>query len=98
MFIVSITYRTDLSQVELLLAEHLDFLDSNYQAGHFLASGPKVPHTGGIILVNMPSRAALHTLLENDPFYRDGIAVYEITEFNVTKAAMHLSELVLQSS
>ncbi|MDP5214125.1 YciI family protein [Pseudoalteromonas tunicata] len=98
MFIVSITYCTDLSQVELLLAEHLRFLDANYQAGHFLASGPKVPRTGGIILANIPSREALHTLLENDPFYRDGIAVYEITEFSVTKAAANLSELVVQSS
>ena len=94
MFIVSITYHTNLSQVDEALQAHLSFLDDNYQAGHFLASGPKVPRTGGIILVNMHSRDALHTLLENDPFYREGIAVYEITEFTVTKSAACLADIV----
>ena len=50
MFIINITYKTELEKVNQFLNEHIKFLDEQYKLGNFLASGRKVPRTGGIIL------------------------------------------------
>lgn len=54
MFIVSLTYHASLEQIDAYLAEHVAFLKEQYAQGHFLASGRKVPRTGGIILARAP--------------------------------------------
>ena len=52
MFIVSITYKAELAEVDFWILDHQVFLDKYYASGHFLASGKKEPRTGGVILVN----------------------------------------------
>ena len=52
MFIVSLNYKKEISEVEKYLKEHVDFLDKYYLLGKFICSGRKNPRTGGIILVN----------------------------------------------
>jgi uncharacterized protein YciI len=47
MFIVTLHYVQPLAAIEAHLEEHRDFLDRNYAAERFLASGPQVPRTGG---------------------------------------------------
>jgi uncharacterized protein YciI len=81
MFLVSLSYTAPLEQIDAHLAAHRAFLAAQYAAGCFLASGPKVPRDGGIILAHAASRAALEQVLEADPFQRAGLARYEITEF-----------------
>ncbi|WP_417760357.1 YciI family protein [Shewanella sp.] len=81
MFIVSLTYRCDLSEIERHLPAHIAYLDKYYAAGVFLASGRKVPRDGGVILATAPNRAALLTILAEDPFQRHLLADYQITEF-----------------
>jgi uncharacterized protein YciI len=50
MFIISLTYICDLKEVDKILPEHIDYLKIQYKKGNFIASGRKVPRTGGIIL------------------------------------------------
>lgn len=52
MFIISLNYKKSLDDIELYLIQHREFLERYYQAGVFILSGPKVPRTGGVILVN----------------------------------------------
>lgn len=59
----------------------LHFFEEQYDAGVFLASGRRVPRTGGVILARAESREALDTLLECDPFAQAGAARYEVVEF-----------------
>lgn len=87
MFIVSITYKTELSEVDKYLAEHTAYLESYYEAGKFIASGPKVPRTGGIILVNATTEDEVSLIINDDPFHIAGVANYEITQFIPTMAA-----------
>lgn len=47
MFIFSLTYLKSISEVEKYLPQHIDYLERHYQSGHFIASGRKVPRTGG---------------------------------------------------
>jgi len=81
MFIVSLNYVSALDQVDALLEEHIEFLKRQYEKKIFIASGRKVPRTGGIILAKAKNKEALNSILEQDPFYKKGVAAYEVTEF-----------------
>ena len=81
MFIVSLTYTAPIEEIDRLLKAHAEYLKDEYALGSFIASGRKVPRTGGIILSNLADRAELETVLANDPFHKAGVAEYEITEF-----------------
>lgn len=81
MFIVNLTYKADLLKIDQFLDAHKEYLKEQYQLGHFLASGRKIPRTGGIILSNVESRDALERILEEDPFKVNAVADYEITQF-----------------
>jgi len=80
-FIVSLNYISSLDQVDSLLEEHIDFLRVQYDRKVFIASGRKVPRTGGVILARAQSREELQAIIEQDPFFRNGVAEYEVTEF-----------------
>ncbi|WP_429237056.1 YciI family protein [Aeromonas salmonicida] len=94
MFVVSLTYIVDVEDVEKHLAAHVEYLDKQYAAGHFLASGRKVPRIGGIILACVKNRAILDELLAEDPFMLNRVASYDIIEFVPTKTSSELSMLV----
>ncbi|MBU1003437.1 MAG: GTP cyclohydrolase [Proteobacteria bacterium] len=81
MFIVILTYKVPLETVDQHLPEHLDFLKRHYELGTFLASGPREPRSGGILLAQAASREALLEQLALDPFSRHNLADYEIIEF-----------------
>ena len=74
MFIVLLTYKLPLAEVERHLAAHREYLDRQYAAGTFLCSGPQNPRTGGVILCRA-----------EDPFRIHGVADYEIIEFSPVK-------------
>lgn len=84
MFVISLTYIRPLDDVDSYLAEHVEYLTKHYGSGHFLASGRKVPRTGGIILAQASSREEIEAVIALDPFYRHGLAQYDITEFTPT--------------
>jgi uncharacterized protein YciI len=94
MFVVLVKYVRPIEEIEAHLAEHRRFLDEHYASGHFLASGPRVPRTGGILLARAASREELEGLLAADPFRIAGVAEYEILEFAPNKLAPQLKELV----
>lgn len=65
---VTLTYLTDLARVDEALPDHLAWLDRQYADGVFLASGRRVPRTGGVILAGGVDRAELDRRLATDPF------------------------------
>lgn len=81
MFIISLTYLCDLAKVEEHLTAHRQYLDHLNAQGKLLLSGAKKPRDGGIILAHHVTREELDELLTQDPFYRQGVARYEVTEF-----------------
>jgi uncharacterized protein YciI len=94
MFIVSLTYKADISQIEAHMDAHKAYLQEQYEAGHFIASGRKVPRTGGIILVRSESMETLEPILAADPFHRHKLADYEITEFMPTMTGDNFRNLL----
>ncbi|UJF35452.1 YciI family protein [Paenibacillus hexagrammi] len=85
MFLVMLTYKVPIEEVERHLESHGTYLDQQYAAKRFICSGRKVPRTGGVILANVPAREELDRILSQDPFYQHDIAEYEIIEFQPTK-------------
>lgn len=86
-YVVSLSYKVDLSEVDNYIDEHVAFLEKYYEKGSFIASGRKVPRTGGVILAQAESKEALMAILEEDPFFKADLAKYEIIEFVPTKVA-----------
>jgi len=89
MFIIDITYKKSLEQIDQHLAEHRAFLDNGYKNNYFVASGPKNPRTGGIIISQLKNLEQLEDILKKDPFNIHDVADYKIIEFNPNK--YHLS-------
>ena len=93
MFVVSLTYKAELSEVDKHIDAHISYLEEQYESGNFLVSGRKVPRTGGVILAQAESREELEAIIRVDPFFEAEVADYEITEFVPTKTAEGLEAL-----
>ncbi len=94
MFIVSIEYKVELSEVEKHIEEHISFLKNYYEKGVFLLSGRKVPRTGGMILAKMSSKNELWDILKLDPFFTHELADYNITEIAPSMSCEELKFLI----
>ena len=92
MFVVSLSYTQPMAEVEKHLEAHRTWLDHAYAAGHLLMSGRKEPRTGGIIVMRASNLAAAQAILAEDPFHKAGVADYQITEFQLSKAAPALQD------
>lgn len=85
MFIISLTYKSSLENVERLISQHNIFLNNHYESGQFIASGRKEPRTGGIIIAKAESKNEIEQIISEDPFYIHQVADYDITEFIPSK-------------
>ena len=84
--IINLDYLVEESEVAKVRPAHRDFLDIGYSNGIFLASGPKVPKTGGVILA-LGNIETIKEFIKNDPFYIHKIASYTFQTFDAVKYA-----------
>ncbi len=95
MFIVNLTYLVDLSEIDAVLADHVEWLKQCYEVGAFVASGPKKPRDGGVILARC-TREKLENYLKSDPFWEKGFARYEIIEFEPGMMASGFEKVLMK--
>jgi uncharacterized protein YciI len=93
MFLIILSYKKPLAEVDLFVAEHRVFLEHYYASGNFLLSGRREPRDGGVILATASTRAEVEEIVRKDPFCRERIAEYEVIEFLPSMAATHLAHL-----
>lgn len=93
MFVVSLSYKVALSEIDRLMPAHVIYLEACYANGVFIASGRKEPRTGGVILAQAASLEILNKVLEKDPFHIADVANYEVTEFIPTMTAKGFDRL-----
>lgn len=93
LFIVDLTYQVPVEAVEPHMDEHMRFIERGYAEGLFLASGRKVPRTGGVILARADSRESLDAFLDLDPFKRHAVAAFTVTEMAAGRWAPELNGL-----
>jgi uncharacterized protein YciI len=81
MFAVILSDLRPLEEVNAALPAHRAFLADFYAAGFGIASGRQVDTTGGVIIATAPSRALLEAEFNKDPYKIQGLARYDIYEF-----------------
>ena len=92
MVIIEITYIKPLSEVDRLIQKHIQFLESHYDQGVFIASGKKIPRDGGIILA-LTDKATAAEIIKQDPFYQENVAEYRLIEFEPSKYDTRLNDM-----
>jgi uncharacterized protein YciI len=91
--VVLLTYTVPLDEIDAKMKAHMAWLDAGYEAGLFLASGRRVPRTGGVILVR-GHKKEVEALVASDPFVASGAAEAEVIEFNASQAADGFAGLI----
>ncbi|WP_327351992.1 YciI family protein [Streptomyces sp. NBC_01304] len=91
MFILELTYTAPLSDVEKEMEAHIAWVDEQFAAGTFIASGRKNPRDGGVILAVGDDRGAIEEITAADPFTVAGVCAYRVTEFIATRTAPELA-------
>ena len=94
MFLIMLQYKKPIEVVDEYLVAHRTFLGECYEKDYFIASGPRSPRTGGVMLSQLKDREQLEALLKQDPFYINGIAEYEVIEFTPVKYHKNFSSFV----
>ncbi|MGO4437364.1 YciI family protein [Rhizobium sp. RAF56] len=92
MLILSLTYLKANEEADRYMEPHMAWVKEGYDRGWFLASGRKVPRTGGLIL-SAGDRAEVEAYVAADPFTVHGVARYEITEVAITTVVEGLEKL-----
>src|SRR5258705_2572708 len=86
-FIIELTYKTPLAKIDAQMAAHVMFLKKYYASGHFLVSGRKIPRDGGIIVSVGENKQEIEAIVQEDPFYKHGLADFRIIEFRASQRA-----------
>ena len=94
MFVIDLNYIAPLEKIDSIMGEHMKFLRKYYKLNAFIASGRKVPRTGGIILVLAKSNEEVEKIINEDPFIINKFAEYKITEFRTSQVHPDLKKLV----
>lgn len=81
MFIIDLNYIVPLEELDAHMAAHVKYLKKYYGENIFVASGRKVPRTGGVILALAASKEEVEKVISEDPFYVHELAEFTITEF-----------------
>jgi uncharacterized protein YciI len=94
MFIISLTYIVPLDQIDAHMTEHVQYLKKYYDKNVFVASGRKVPRTGGIILAMASSKEEVERIINEDPFIINKVAEFSIIEFLTSQSHPDLKKLL----
>lgn len=94
MFIIDLNYIVPLDKLDEHMAEHVKFLRKYYSKNVFIASGRKVPRTGGIILAMASSKDEVENIIQEDPFYTLKLADFTVTEFLTSQYHSDLKKLL----
>jgi uncharacterized protein YciI len=87
MFVIELTYKATLAEIDASMAAHVKFLKKYYAAGNFLVSGRKIPRDGGIIVAVAKAREDIEAIVREDPFYTRGLADFRIIQFRASQRA-----------
>ncbi|XAS67239.1 YciI family protein [Micrococcaceae bacterium Sec5.7] len=93
MYVVSLSYKVAEDIVDYHLEAHVAWLKDAFDQGIFIAAGRKIPRTGGLLLSNT-DRRSLDASLAMDPFYVNGVAEFDVTEFHANRVAAGFENLL----
>jgi len=86
LFIILINYTKPIEEVNKVVAEHRAYLDELYKQKKLFVSGRRNPPVGGVLISHLKDRAEIDKIINNDPYKLNGVADYEVVEFNAGKS------------
>jgi uncharacterized protein YciI len=86
-FVLLLSYVRPVEEVDALMREHMAWLNEQYDAGRFVASGRQVPRTGGVIVARGDDRDEIERIAASDPFVTGGVATCEVIQFRASQSA-----------
>jgi uncharacterized protein YciI len=92
-FVITTTYIAPMEKVVEITPEHRAYLQTQYDDGIMLFSGPLVPRTGGLLFAQADDIAVIDKMITNDPFKIKGIADYVIVETSPVMWAEGLNKI-----
>ena len=93
-FLIIITYTVLFEQLGEHIAAHRAFLQTGYDRGLLLLSGPQNPKVGGIIIARGPSLEKIKQFMADDPYLKRGVAKYQFIEFEPVKSQPFLEDWI----
>ena len=94
MFVIELTYKAGLAEIDKHMKEHVAFLNRHYASGRFVVSGRKIPREGGIIIAVGTSKDEIQALVREDPFVARGLAEFRVVELRASQRAHDLPERI----
>ena len=81
-FVVLLHYTAPLDAVDAIRPAHIEHIERYAREGVFHAWARRDPPTGGVLVAAVPDRAALDSIVAEDPYVKGGVARAEIVSFN----------------
>ncbi len=94
MFAFHSKYLAPLEEVDKHVEAHRAFIKTLIAKNILVCSGPKVPRNGGFLLLNAANRVEAELIMAGDPYVINGIAKYEIIEFELKSCAEGLRDIL----
>lgn len=93
-FLLEWMFAAPLEQIEAATPDHRAYLQTGYDKGMLLLSGPQIPRTAGVIIMRAPSREDAEAFANGDPYFTRGLATPRLVEFNPVKRQPFLEDWV----
>ncbi len=94
MFVIELSYKAALADIDAHMAAHVRFLNKYYASGQFVLSGRKIPRDGGIIIAVGTDRREVEAIVREDPFITHGLADFRVIEFRASQRAGDLPQRI----
>ena len=94
MFVIELTYKAPLKDIDASMPAHVKFLKKYYATGNFVVSGRKIPRDGGIIVAVGDDREQIEAIAREDPFYTRGLADVRVIEFRASQRSNAIQKLI----
>jgi uncharacterized protein YciI len=86
MFLLLNDYIADAAEIEKVHAEHGAWFADQITRGKVVIAGRRVPPDGGVVLLNVDTRAEAEAFAAGDPYTIAGVAKYTVFEFNLARS------------
>ena len=87
MFLILLTYKVPIEEVERVTPAHREFLDRAYKANQLLVSGPQVPRKGGVIVSLVKTRDEVDEIIKADPGRNCGLQRLRIPSNEISSSS-----------
>ena len=85
MFLLINEYLVDQAQLEEFHPAHGAWFAEQCKAGPVVMAGRQVPSVGGVVMVDVATRAEAEGFAAGDPYTVAGVAKYTVIEFNLAR-------------